>query len=333
VSSTPIELTKPCKGCSATIFPGTLVCSQCHTLVHAEELEKLSAWANVYEEQNKLPEARETWLKILPLLPADSTQAAWVQKKMSALDVPVAPAHAAPAENQWAKKFGPLAPVAIALSKAKVLLGIFKLKFIFSLFAFVALYWGLFGIKFGIGFAALILIHEMGHYIDVKRRGLPVEMPVFIPGFGAYVKWQALGVSRVTRAFVSLAGPLAGFISAAVCCLIYFRTSDPFWAALARTGAWLNILNLIPVWMLDGGEAMFALDKLERVAILTVSLALWLLLGEGVFALVALGACWRLFTKDIPEQPSRSTAAYFIAVLALLALILRITPGHGSGLR
>jgi Zn-dependent protease len=177
------------------------------------------------------------------------------------------------------------------------------------------------------------LIHEMGHYIDVKRRGLPVEMPVFLPGFGAYVKWQALGVSNVTRAFVSLAGPLAGFISSAACYMIWFKTRDPLWAALARAGAWLNVLYLIPIWVLDGGQAMLALNKVERIVILTVSLALWVLLGEGVFALVAGGACWRLFTKDIPEQPSHATTAYFVAVIALLGLILRITPGQGAGLR
>ncbi len=68
----------------------------------------------------------------------------------------------------------------------------------------------------------------------------------------------------------------------------------------ARAGAWLNVLNLIPIWLLDGGQAMLALDKIERGVVLTVCLALWMLLGENVFALVAGGACWRLFTKDVP---------------------------------
>jgi hypothetical protein len=67
---------------------------------------------------------------------------------------------------------GPLASLAIALSKAKVLLAVFKLKFLFSLFAFLGFYCALFGMRFGIGFAVLILIHEMGHYVDIKRRGL-----------------------------------------------------------------------------------------------------------------------------------------------------------------
>jgi hypothetical protein len=49
---------------------------------------------------------------------------------------------------------GPLAPLAIALSKAKVLLAVFKLKFLFSLFAFLGFYWALAGGDAGI-FAGL----------------------------------------------------------------------------------------------------------------------------------------------------------------------------------
>jgi hypothetical protein len=91
-------------------------------------------------------------------------------------------------------------------------------------------YWALWGMKFGIGFAILILIHEMGHFVDVKRRGLPAEMPVFLPGLGAYVKWQALGVTLETRAGVSLAAPLAGWLASATCVAIWWNTGDPFWA-------------------------------------------------------------------------------------------------------
>jgi Zn-dependent protease len=310
-----------------------MVCNQCHKLVHAEELERLSAWAQEHEDLDQIAEARDAWKKTLPLLPSDSTQAEWVQHRVRSLEIAEKAAASTPPRNQWVKKLGPLAPVAVVLSKAKVLLTVFKLNFLFSLFAFLGFYWVLFGMRFGIGFAVLILIHEMGHYVEIKRRGLPADMPVFIPGFGAYVKWRALGVSNVTRAFISLAGPLAGFISAAVCGVIWYKTGDPLYAALARTGAWLNVLNLIPIWVLDGGQAMLALNKMERIAILTICLALWLLLGEGIFALVAAGACWRLFTKDIPEKASRPTTAYFVAVIVLLALVMRLTPGPGAGMR
>jgi Zn-dependent protease len=245
---------------------------------------------------------------------------------------PVAKAEAsAPPKDHWARKLGPLAPIALALAKGKVLLSLFNLKFILSLAAFMGVYWGLFGAKFGIGFAVLILIHEMGHFIDVRRRGLPAEMPVFLPGLGAYVRWRALGVSQKTRSAVSLAGPLAGWISAAACLVIWWKTGSGVMAALARAGAWLNVLNLIPVWALDGGQAILALNKTERLILLTVTMALWLFMGESVFFLVALGIGWRLFTKDIPRQPSRSTTAYFATVLTLLAIVMRLVPGKGFG--
>jgi Zn-dependent protease len=168
----------------------------------------------------------------------------------------------------------------------------------------------------------------MGHFIDIKRRGLPAEMPVFLPGLGAYVRWQALGVSRETRAAVSLAGPLAGFLAAAACGLIWWHTGNGIWAALARASAWLNVLNLIPVWVLDGGQAAVAMDKQERVWLLTSCLALWLLLGQSVFFLVALGAGYRIFTKDLPPHPSRVTTAYYICILTALGLVMWFLPGQ-----
>src|SRR5262249_26745280 len=152
-------------------------------------------------------------------------------------------------------------------------------------------------------FAIQILVHELGHFIDIRRRGLPADLPVFLPGFGAFVRWQAMGVPLTTRAAVSLAGPFAGFMGAAVCAAMWFRSGDPLWAALARSGAWLNLLNLIPVWALDGGHACLALTRSQRGFLLITSLILLLFVGEGMFLLIALGATWRLFTKDQPELP------------------------------
>ena len=116
-----------------------------------------------------------------------------------------------------------------------------------------------------------------------------------------------------------------------MCALLFWKTGNTFWAALARAGAWLNVLNLIPVWMLDGGQAVLVLNKAERLVLLTVCLALWLLLGESLFCLVALGAGWRLFTKDMPSQPNRAITAYFVIVLSALGFVLWIMPGQGFG--
>jgi Zn-dependent protease len=332
VSSTYLEPIRNCHNCGAPLPLGTLACEQCHSLVHSEELVRISARAKALEEQEQLLPAREEWLKALPLLPANSTQAEWIRGQARKLELAAKVAPAPEQKNSWARKLGPLAPIAVLLAKSKtLLLALFKLKFIFSLFAFMGVYWALFGPAFGIGFAVLILVHEMGHYLDIRRRGLPADMPVFLPGLGAYVRWTALGVTRQTRAAVSLAGPLAGFLGAAVCAALWYRTGYGLWAALARVSAGLNILNLTPVWILDGGQAANALSKAERFVLLAVCLLFWLLLGEGIFFLVAAGVVYRLFTKDLPPQPSPAIAAYFVGVLASLALVLWLMPGQGLG--
>lgn len=321
-----------CKACGRELASTELACVQCHTLVHGDELTALSQRASVLEDGGNVHQAIELWKSAFPLLPGDSTQADWVRNHIEKLELslPQVPA-APPKEHRWLKRLGPLAPVAAVLLKAKSLFVLLKLKFLFSLGAFLAFYWSIWGWRFGLGFAVLILIHEMGHYIDIRRRGLPAEMPVFLPGLGAYVKWQALGVSLRTRAEVSLAGPLAGCLASAVCCVIWWKTGLGIWAGLARTSAWLNALNLIPVWILDGGQAIHALDKSDRWILLCSSVALWVLTRESAFALVSAGVIWRLFTKDFPLTPSRSTLAYYVSVLAALGLFLWLLPGQSFG--
>jgi Zn-dependent protease len=290
-------------------------------------MEQLAAHARSLEAHGDLQEARERWLACLPLIPAQSVQAEWIRNHVRELDAQPSPqsGHSAPgASPQWAKRLGPLGPILLAL---------LKFKSLFSFVAFFGFYWSLWGPRFGVGFAVLILIHEMGHFIDIKRRGLPADMPMFLPGLGAYVKWNALGVSLETRSAISLAGPCAGALAAGICALLWFQTGYGLWAALARTGAWFNALNLIPLWIFDGNSAANALSKLERAVVLVVSAALGYALGEWVFALVAAGMGIRLFTRDAPEERSNAIAAYFVAVLAALAMVLWLVPGHGNGLR
>jgi Zn-dependent protease len=309
--------------------------------VHSEELDRMASEARALEAKGQLRRARERWLAGLHLLPRTSKQYDWIKQHARGLEV-TAPGVAGnegqisePTDNKWAKRLGPIGPIAILLAKGKtVLFALFKLKFLLSFAAFIGLYWAMWGMKFGIGFAVLILLHEMGHFIDIKRRGLPADMPVFLPGLGAYVRWQAMGVPLETRAAISLAGPLAGFFVAVVCAVLWWQTGNPLWAALARAGAVLNLLNLIPVWVLDGGQAALALSKIQRIILLTACLALWLLLGENVFFLVALGAGYQVFLAgNLPPRPSRAITVYYLAVLTALGLIIHLMPGTGLGVQ
>ena len=338
MSTTDPDLIRNCKRCWRELAPGALVCDQCHGLVHSEELERLSGDAKALEAGGDVRQAREKWLAGLALLPPTSKQAEWIRQHAQALDS--AGGGRRPAgDSRWsqptgAQAMGPAGSAAAMGDRSGA--GVtprFKLTSVLSFLAFVVIYSAASGVKFGIGFAVLILIHEMGHFVDIKRRGLPADMPVFLPGLGAYVRWNALGVSLETRSAVSLAGPLAGFLAAAACAVLWWQTGDPFWGALARVGAILNVLNLIPVWVLDGGQAALALSKMERIVLSITCVALGLALKQNMFFLVALGAGYRaFFARDLPARPSRAITAYFIAVLAALGVVIRLMPGQGLGL-
>jgi Zn-dependent protease len=336
LSSITPELIRNCRRCSRELAPGALACDHCHTLVYSDKLDQIAAEAKALEAKGELRQARERWLSGVHLLPPTSDQADWIKNHAQALD---ASANATqlpePSGDQWAQRSGSAGEIAMQdTSRRNSLTGRFKLTSLLSFVVFIGIYWAASGMKFGIGFAVLILIHEMGHFIDIKRRGLPADMPVFLPGLGAYVRWQALGVPLETRAAISLAGPLAGFFAAVACAVIWWQTGNPLWAALARVGAILNLLNLIPVWVLDGGQAVLALSKAERVALLTASVVLGLALRENMFFLVALGAGYQtFFAGKLPAHPSRATTIYFIAVLTALGVIIRLMPGTGLGLQ
>ncbi|HET9182179.1 MAG TPA: site-2 protease family protein [Candidatus Angelobacter sp.] len=369
MSSFTAEITQTCSRCARPLPPGALACPQCKALVHADEMERAAAQARSMEAGGRLQEAHQQWLSILPLLPPESKQAQWIREHVREVELSAANAHRPPrpdAKKTWAKRLGPLAPLAVILAKIKtVLFVIFKLKFLFSFVAFIALYWAAWGPKFGIGFAILILIHELGHFVEIKRRGLPAEMPVFLPGLGAYVRWQAMGVTQETRAAISLAGPLAGFLSAAACGVVGLETGDPVWLALARTGAWLNILNLIPIWVLDGAGAMVPMNMTERLLVMLVSAGLGYATSESVFYFVGAGVLFNIMFAAFERRPAAQSGAirlnldgsgqavqgssyvapearrqtgsplitaYFIAVLTALGAVLYMLPGHGSGI-
>jgi len=313
-----------CSRCQAPLLPEDKICSHCRALVHTDEIEALRIQALGLERGGQAAQAREVWLGMVQLLPAGSDQAQWIEGHVQVLERS-SPALVAPQKpKSWAKRLGPLAPLALLLAKGKTFLfAIFKFKSIFSFAAFLGVYWALYGAWFGVGFAAMIMLHEMGHFVEVKRRGLPAEMPVFLPGLGAYVKWQAMGVSLETRALVSLAGPAAGVLAALIAATLYWQTRNPLWAALAHAGA---LLNLIPVWMLDGAGAVLPLDKMGRISLLAFSVLLYWWSGEMTLLLLAAGFVWQLFRKAIPTDGSVTVQLYFAGLLAVLAWLLHAMP-------
>jgi Zn-dependent protease len=297
-------------------------------MVHAQRLEELAASARVHEERREFAAAHSDWQAVLELIPPDSSQAAWVRAKLAELYQTIRNEATKRDSSAWTRKLGPLAPLALLLLKGKLFLSLLKLKFLLSFASFAGIYWALYGAKFGIGLAVLILVHELGHFIAVKRRGLSADLPMFIPGFGAYVRWTAAGVTADTRALVSLAGPLAGALGAAFCALLWIETQERLWIGLASFSAFINVMNLIPLWTLDGGQAMVAINRAGRIGIAIAGVLFAAFFSQPLLLLVAGGAVYRAFDKTLaPDMaPSYGVTAYFVILLAALGYLASLAP-------
>jgi Zn-dependent protease len=144
------------------------------------------------------------------------------------------------------KAIGPV--IALGIAAAKFFFVIVKFS---SIFIAVAAYALIFGWKFAVGFVLLIFIHELGHYIEARREGLSPKLPVFIPFLGAYVQYTRGHPWQTVR--VAIAGPILGGAAAAVCLAIAQSNGSRLMYALAYSGFFLNLFNMLPFGIFDGG--------------------------------------------------------------------------------
>lgn len=128
-----------------------------------------------------------------------------------------------------------------------------------SMLVSIAAYSWIWGLPFAIGFVLLILVHELGHVLELRRQGVPASAPLFIPFLGAVVGMKELPDDAWKEAKVALAGPLLGSVGAAVCWVAGEATGSDLLIALAFVGFFLNLFNLVPITPLDGGRAAAAL--------------------------------------------------------------------------
>lgn len=177
------------------------------------------------------------------------------------------PGRPRPAPSGLRKLFGPLILVGLLVlkfgAKLKVLLLLLpKLKLFTtsaSMLLSVGAYALIWGFPFAVGFVALLFLHEMGHYIQLRREGVKPSGMLFIPFLGAVIGAKSLGGSAIAEARVGLAGPVLGSLAAAALIPVAAVTGNDMFMALAFTGFFLNLFNLLPVVPLDGGRAMAAM--------------------------------------------------------------------------
>ncbi|HET6789535.1 MAG TPA: site-2 protease family protein [Aquabacterium sp.] len=201
----------------------------------------------------------------------------------------------------------------------------------------LVVYGWMFGWRYAAGFIALLFLHEMGHYLAARQRGLDVGAPTFIPFLGAWIEMKQLPHNAETEAWVGLGGPLIGSIGALACYLVAANAGpDMLWLlAVSYAGFFLNLFNLIPISPLDGGRITAVLSPRIWLLGAPVLVGVFMLNPSPVLILVALMAApqlmkaWRYRADDpanaiyyqttLQEKISYSTA--YLGLLIFLSVM------------
>jgi Zn-dependent protease len=164
------------------------------------------------------------------------------------------------------KLAAPFIALGVLIWKLKfVVAAVFKFKVFTtsaSMLVSVAAYAWLWGWKFAVGFVLLILVHELGHYVEARRQGLDVGAPMFIPFLGAAILLKENPLNAWREAQIAIAGPIVGSIGAAAVWLVGEQIDSDLLRALGFTGFFLNLFNLLPVVPLDGGRIVAAIHPI-----------------------------------------------------------------------
>jgi Zn-dependent protease len=245
-----------------------------------------------------------------------------------------------PRESWVKRRLAPIGAAIVAfLAKIKtILLLLPKVKLLATsgtMLVSVVAYATIWGFPFALGFVVLLLVHEMGHVIALRREGIKASAPMFIPFLGAVISARSLGDNAVAEARVGLAGPILGSIGAAACILIWHATGNDIWRALAFTGFFLNLFNLLPVVPLDGGRAMAAMTPWMWGVGLVAMIVLAVVFPNPIILIIAVLAAfetykrWKLRRSGSVEQLAYYkvrprdrliVAAVYLSLIALLVV-------------
>jgi Zn-dependent protease len=162
---------------------------------------------------------------------------------------------------------------------------------------------------------AIVMIHELGHFFAMKFFRYNDLGIFFIPLLGAYVSGTKREVSQRQSAVILLAGPLPGIIIGTVLYLLDKNSSGIYFfdISLSRIGLLfiiLNLINLFPVYPLDGGQL------LNRVFLDEESI--W----SKIFVFLSAGLmCWFAWSM----YSSSGNSFYFALLLFPLMMLLRLS--------
>ncbi|MFF2291128.1 site-2 protease family protein [Peribacillus butanolivorans] len=193
------------------------------------------------------------------------------------------------------------------------LLKIAKVGSLISIFVSLGAYALVYGWKFAVALVYLIYIHEMGHLLAAKRKGIKTSNAIFIPFVGALIALKEEPKNANQEAYLAFGGPLLGTLAFLPAIPLFMMTENPFWLLVITLGAMINLFNLMPVHPLDGGRIVGVIStKIWVLGI--IGMVVYMFFHPNpfliLFLLLGITKWWKEFRSEITRNQRDSVIEF-----------------------
>ncbi len=139
-------------------------------------------------------------------------------------------------------------------------------------------------LQFVLFLISVLFIHEFGHYVAMKIFGYENVRMLFIPLMGAFVQGSKDKYSQRQSFIVTILGPFPGIILGSILLVLSATYQSDWMIELSFLFLFLNIINLVPIDPLDGGQLFKLIVNKKR--------DLFLMIFALISSLVLIGIGW-----------------------------------------
>ena len=184
----------------------------------------------------------------------------------------------------------------------------------------------LFGYDCALGLVVILFCHEMGHVLAARIVGVRASLPYFLPMLGAVVCLKRRTIDSRSEAAIAIGGPALGSISVCAFLTVYLWTGERAYLLWSYLAVWLNLLNLLPCYPLDGGRIGDAISRhawYVGIILAAVCLYVW---EHIMFLLLLFGALWRWWRgagrmQSIPIRRRAWVLGWYLLLSLLLGYL------------
>jgi membrane-associated protease RseP (regulator of RpoE activity) len=139
--------------------------------------------------------------------------------------------------------------------------------------------------RFMLELIAVLIIHELGHFITMKRFKYEGVRMLFVPLMGGFVQGDKEQLSQRESLLVAFSGPIPGIIIGTTLWVLGTNWNSAWMLESAYLFFFLNVSNLLPLQPLDGGRVFKSLfiEKFEFIQIGFTFVSSLVLIGIGFY--------------------------------------------------